>query len=320
MHCLVLFHGTYDTIPVLEDDEGNVITSNLKLLFCSRFCCRWFRSERLKSEIPSRSLRKKLRRRLIDEEVGDEMYMPTDSIGIPIIVNIVLIFGYVFLGATVCRSFLLGAKKSTKIVTKESVYLSVVVWQLGGLGLRDCHLFLLHHPDDHWVRRPLAYEHVHWPRVHHDDIRIGQDNHIGFLLFRGCVTLPFHTVCGDIMKGVSPSLGLAVLSLCLSLIQEQIEKKAKRMSGEEEVIEMDVVVMVPRRKDITKPDNQQPKSSNDDDVRLNSFVSAMSLLRKASCKASCLTLAMFSFAKTHTRCVSIQLALYNVLDTSRHHC
>ena len=46
-------------------------------------------------------MRKKLRRRLIDEEVGDEMYMPTDSIGIPIIVNIVLIFGYVFLGALV---------------------------------------------------------------------------------------------------------------------------------------------------------------------------------------------------------------------------
>ena len=55
----------------------------------SRCCCRWFRSERLKSEIPSRTMRKKLRRRLIDEEVGDELYMPTDSIGIPIIVNIV---------------------------------------------------------------------------------------------------------------------------------------------------------------------------------------------------------------------------------------
>ena len=42
-----------------------------------------------------------MRRRLIDEEVGDEEYMPTNSIAIPIIVNIILIFGYVFLGAVV---------------------------------------------------------------------------------------------------------------------------------------------------------------------------------------------------------------------------
>ena len=41
----------------------------------SRVCCRWFRSRRIKSEIPSRPMRKLLRRRLIDEDVGDESYM-----------------------------------------------------------------------------------------------------------------------------------------------------------------------------------------------------------------------------------------------------
>lgn len=55
----------------------------------------------MNNEIPSRTLRKKLKRRLVDEEVGDELYMPTNTIVIPIIVNIVLIFGYVFLGALV---------------------------------------------------------------------------------------------------------------------------------------------------------------------------------------------------------------------------
>jgi hypothetical protein len=67
----------------------------------SRCCCRWFRSERLNSEIPSRTLRKKLRRRLIDEEVGDESYMPTNYVSVPIILNVVILFGYLFLGALV---------------------------------------------------------------------------------------------------------------------------------------------------------------------------------------------------------------------------
>jgi len=46
-------------------------------------------------------MRKKLRRRLIDEDVGDEEYMPTNSIGVPVIVNLVLIFGYLFWGGMV---------------------------------------------------------------------------------------------------------------------------------------------------------------------------------------------------------------------------
>ena len=77
------------------------------LNFFSRCCCRWFRSARLSSEIPSRTLRKKMKRRLIDEEVGDEPYMATDSLTIPIIVNVVLIIGYVFVGAMVRKMLFL---------------------------------------------------------------------------------------------------------------------------------------------------------------------------------------------------------------------
>ena len=49
--------------------------------------CRWFRAKRKQSEIPSLLIRKLLRARLIDESVGEETYMPTDGIGIPIIVR-----------------------------------------------------------------------------------------------------------------------------------------------------------------------------------------------------------------------------------------
>ena len=66
-----------------------------------RCCCRWFRSKRLESEIPSRTLRKKYKRRLIDEEIGVEAYMPTDRVSVPMIISVVVIFGYVALGSFV---------------------------------------------------------------------------------------------------------------------------------------------------------------------------------------------------------------------------
>ena len=69
-----------------------------------RCCCRWFRSKRLESEIPSRTLRKKYKRRLIDEEIGVEAYMPTDRVSVPMIISVVVIFGYVALGSFVRRS------------------------------------------------------------------------------------------------------------------------------------------------------------------------------------------------------------------------
>ena len=49
----------------------------------------------MKSEIPSRVMRKKLRRRLVDEEIGEEVFMPTSSIPIPIVVSVVILFMYV---------------------------------------------------------------------------------------------------------------------------------------------------------------------------------------------------------------------------------
>lgn len=43
-------------------------------------------------------------------------------------------------------------------------------------------------------------------------------------------------------------VGLAVLSLCISLIQEQISKKAARaLHGKVEVVEMDRIEIIPKR-------------------------------------------------------------------------
>ena len=43
---------------------GNALANGLTFLY-SRICCRCFRIQRVKSEIPSRVMRKKLRRRLV---------------------------------------------------------------------------------------------------------------------------------------------------------------------------------------------------------------------------------------------------------------
>ena len=73
---------------------GNALASGITFIY-SRICCRCFRIQRVKSEIPSRVMRKKLRRRLVDEEIGEEVFMPTSSIPIPIVVSVVILFMYV---------------------------------------------------------------------------------------------------------------------------------------------------------------------------------------------------------------------------------
>ena len=59
-------------------------------LLISRVLCRWFRARRKNTEIPSLLHQKMLRARLVDEVVGEESFMPTENIGIPIIIRQVL--------------------------------------------------------------------------------------------------------------------------------------------------------------------------------------------------------------------------------------
>ena len=56
-------------------------------LLLSRWLCRPFRARRKKSEYPSLLTQKILKKRLVDDEIGEEDYMPTKDVGIPIIVR-----------------------------------------------------------------------------------------------------------------------------------------------------------------------------------------------------------------------------------------
>lgn len=83
---------------------GSALAHGLEWVY-SRLCCRCFRSQRLKSEIPSRKMQRKLRRRLVDEQVGEEVFMPTSSIPIPIIVSVMVLLMYIFLGSVFFHSW-----------------------------------------------------------------------------------------------------------------------------------------------------------------------------------------------------------------------
>ena len=83
---------------------GSALAHGLEWVY-SRLCCRCFRSQRLKSEIPSRKMQRKLRRRLVDEQVGEEVFMPTNSIPIPIIVSVMVLLMYIFLGSVFFHSW-----------------------------------------------------------------------------------------------------------------------------------------------------------------------------------------------------------------------
>ena len=67
-------------------------------IFSSRWVCRPFRARRKKSEIPSLVTRKIMRKRLVDDDIGEEDYMPTKNVGIPIIVRQVIYETFIIWG------------------------------------------------------------------------------------------------------------------------------------------------------------------------------------------------------------------------------
>merc|ERR1719219_2794085 len=70
----------------------------------SRICCRWCRVRRLVSErLPGQSLRDA--RKLRDEPLNEETYMPTNEIAIPIVLSIVTIVGYLAMGAIIFHAW-----------------------------------------------------------------------------------------------------------------------------------------------------------------------------------------------------------------------
>jgi len=72
----------------------------------SRILCRWCRARRRDSELPPGIDRRA--KGLAFDEVGKERYMPTDLVMVPITVNLILIFSFIFIGAiffTVCEDW-----------------------------------------------------------------------------------------------------------------------------------------------------------------------------------------------------------------------
>jgi len=63
----------------------------------SRILCRWCRARRRDSELPPGIDRRT--KGLAFDEVGKERYMPTDLVMVPIMVNLILIFSFIFTGA-----------------------------------------------------------------------------------------------------------------------------------------------------------------------------------------------------------------------------
>ena len=76
---------------------GNAFGDGIKYTY-SRLCCRWCRVRRRMSErLPGQSLRHC--KKVIDDDIGHEDYMPTDEISIPIIICILLILSFLAAGS-----------------------------------------------------------------------------------------------------------------------------------------------------------------------------------------------------------------------------
>ena len=82
-----LLLDTVHNISLTRNRRNVYFNINLDYLLISRVLCRWFRARRKNTEIPSLLRQKLLRERLVDEIVGEESFMPTENIGIPIIVR-----------------------------------------------------------------------------------------------------------------------------------------------------------------------------------------------------------------------------------------
>ena len=67
----------------------------------SRCCCRVFRARRRWSEIPNFAEQKRLHLRLVDETVGEEPFMPTDKLPMPVVVSVACALAYYGIGVAV---------------------------------------------------------------------------------------------------------------------------------------------------------------------------------------------------------------------------
>ncbi|XP_050720145.1 TWiK family of potassium channels protein 7-like [Eriocheir sinensis] len=160
---------------------GNSIADTFIFIY-SRICCRWCRSRRNEEELPP-DASKKQRKLLVDDEVGKEEYMPTESLYVPIIINLTLLEMYIMLGA-VLFSYWEGWDLTS------SSYFTFITLSTVGYG----------------------------DMVPGNAILVSDDDGSGTITMFICI---FYIV-----------LGMALLSTCINLMQEQLLDKCHWLARE----------------------------------------------------------------------------------------
>lgn len=154
----------------------------------SRFCCHWCRMRRKKSEYRRGDdylpVPKEVLRTVATEKVGPEAYMPTDTIMVPIMLNLILISVYIVTGAVLFSYW----EKWTMV---EAGYFTFITLSTVGLG-----------------------DYVPGKSFNSGDDDGDSDLNKKLRMLATCL------YC---------ALGMATVSMCIALMQEQIVYKMRRM-------------------------------------------------------------------------------------------
>lgn len=201
---------------------GNYLASGLRVVY-SRWCCRWFRLKRKRSECPRGKTLKQAGLRLEDEEVGEEYFMPTDEVAIPMVISITAIVGYIFMGAVLFHNWEgwdLGSAAYFSFITLTTI------------GFGD----------------------------------MVPNSSFDVTTFQGKIQI--------VITVLYCVIGMALISMCLSLIQESAAQKAALMAAhagfnQAVQIELDVVTLQPRISDYFERLEAKDDTLNDELVKDN---------------------------------------------------
>ena len=185
MFCILYALIGIPLMIVFSGEIGDLMAFGFRWIY-SRVCCRWCRVRRRHNELPissddSSSIPPEWK--IKQDEIGKETYMPTDKVNVPIMVNLMLIFTFLFLGAVAFSNW-------------EG-------WDLG-TALYFCFITLT----------TIGFGDV-WPRE-------------SFLHYAEGVG-PFMKMAVTIVYSI---FGMALVSMCIQLMQEQIMEKIRWLMTE----------------------------------------------------------------------------------------
>lgn len=216
------FEGRLFTIPysmvgiaimmVFMARIGDAMADILKTLY-SRFCCRPCRSKRRVNEYPPGFSLLKAHKTLAFDDVGDENWMATDTVIIPITINILVILGFVCIGTGIFH-------KWEGWDMGSATYFSFITLTTIGFG-------------DMVPEKSFEVE----------------KGDIGSFIKMSIAC----TYC---------VLGMSLLAMCISLIQEGFTIKAENMAkkmgmGKKGVVSLDVITVKNKRADLAVDEDEK---------------------------------------------------------------